>query len=273
MSTPAELRSPVLLAAPPTTRRGPVLTVAHAIRDTWNVLRFSIFLLYLLLAILSIWMWMVGAAVGVCRVGLRSAMLVLLRLSRGQSSEEYESLRVPQSWRNDLRALWNERLDVYRDVAERVAQQYVAWRNATRTFWHWTVGRKAVATILGTLFIGVPALFIVPRPHEVQITDDNAVHHEAGGERVRTVVHAIDLHDPDSTREYVNEDAWWLGKLDSHGLKSELKPGRYYRLWVVGLRWYHGPTLFPNIIGATEISEAGDPIEGRAKLLRQVPAP
>ena len=90
--------------------------------------------------------------------------------------------------------------------------------------------------------------------------DNNAVHYTEDGSQVFYVVHAVDLDNPGHTREYVNENAWWLGKINPQGLKNRLQKGRNFRLWVVGIRWFYKPTLFPNIIGATEIDKQGDPV-------------
>jgi len=101
---------------------------------------------------------------------------------------------------------------------------------------------------------------VVPRPQYVQITDDNAMDYEPGANNTMTVrylIHAVDLHSGGAHREYQNEQVWWLGKINPQGLKSQLVPGRYYKLQIVGVRWYFLPTLYPNIISATETDEAG----------------
>jgi hypothetical protein len=75
--------------------------------------------------------------------------------------------------------------------------------------------------------------------------------------RVRYLIHAVDIDDPSHTREYQNEVAWWLGKINPQGLKAQLVPGRFYKLEVVGIRWYFLPTLYPNIISAEETDANG----------------
>jgi len=100
----------------------------------------------------------------------------------------------------------------------------------------------------------------VPRPNLVQVIDNNAIRYTDSGRTVRYVINAVDLRDPAHTQEYLNERVWWLGKIDPQGLKSTLLPGRYYRFWVVGIRWYYLPTLFPNIIAAQEVDPQGHTI-------------
>jgi hypothetical protein len=113
----------------------------------------------------------------------------------------------------------------------------------------------------------VPGLYIVPRAHDVQITDDNAVEYDKKTNTTTYLVHALDLHTDNKTREYLNEDAWYLGKINSQGLKSQLQIGRTYRLRVVGIRWYYMPTLYPNIISATEIDADGNAVERPGRLV------
>jgi hypothetical protein len=75
------------------------------------------------------------------------------------------------------------------------------------------------------------------------------------------LIHAIDLDDPSQTREYMNENAWWVGKINPQGLKARLVPGRYYKMWVIGLRWWFAPTLYPNIVSVTETDAKGNALE------------
>ncbi|MFP5379457.1 MAG: hypothetical protein ACLGHP_06860 [Vicinamibacteria bacterium] len=231
----------------------------RAVLDLFFFLRFLPFALYIVLAILAFWLWFLGLVLGVLRFGLRAVMIVLLWLSGGVAPPPGHSGRgVRATVERDLQHLWNSRLVMYEDVARPIARHVVAARHAGRTFLHWSVGRQAFALLLITIFVGIPGLYIVPRPHYVIITDDNAVHHEGGGE-LRYLIHARDLHSNEAL-EYENEVAWWLGKLDPQGLKSYLHNGRAYRLWVVGIRWWYKPMLFPNIISAREVDMTGTPL-------------
>jgi hypothetical protein len=95
----------------------------------------------------------------------------------------------------------------------------------------------------------------------VQVTDDNAIDYQPGANgnaTIRYLIHAVDLNNPGVHHEYTNEQMWWLGKINPQGMKSQLVPGRYYKFMIVGIRWYFMPTLYPNVISATETDEEGN---------------
>lgn len=242
---------------------------ARASHDVWHVLRFAFFVLYMVLAIVSIWIWLVEVLIGVIRMGLRAVMIVLLWLSGGIAPRPGmpPPLSIAEAIRRDLRYFWAGRLRAYDRVARNAAGHIVSAQRATRTFWHWPIGRQIFALAVALVFIGVPLLYVIPRPHYVQITDDNAIHHTKDGKTVIYLVHAVDLFDSNKTREYMNEDAVYLGKVDSQGLKSRIIPGRNYRLWIVGIRWWKYPRLFPNIISATEVDAQGNTLSDPSRHL------
>lgn len=241
---------------------------ARAARDTWHVLRFVIFVLYMVLAIVSIWIWLIEAVIGAIRMAVRAVMIVLLWLSGGIAPRPgAPPASIAESIRRDLRYFWAGRIRAYDRVARNAAGHIVNAQRATRTFWHWPIGRQVFSLGVALIFIGVPLLYVIPRPHYVQVTDDNAIHHSEDGKKVIYLVHAVDLFDRDKTREYMNEDAVYLGKVDSQGLKSKIVPGRYYRLWVVGIRWWKYPRLFPNIIQATEVDAEGNTVSDPSRHL------
>ena len=249
-------------------------TIEQAFVGVWTFARFVLFVLYLAVGILAFWLWVVSFALGVVRLGLRMVMASLLFLSGGIAPRfPGASPNLVVSLDREIKYLWNTRLVAYENVARPVARHWVKSQEATRTFWHWGIGRKATALLLALFFIGIPMTFVIPRPQYVQITDDNAVHYdqENNNARVSYLVHATDLGDRGKTREYRNEDMWWLGKINSQGLKSQLQPGNYYKLWIVGIRWYYMPRLFPNIISATEIDANRNPITDPSRLLRAQP--
>lgn len=247
----------------------------RAAHDVWSVGRFLLFVLYLVLAIVSIWIWIIETVFAALRFVVRALMIVLLWLSGGVAPRPGPPARsIAESIRRDLRYAWGRRVHAYQGLATTAATHFVGARRATRTFWHWSIPRQAFALILALAFVGVPLLYVIPRPHYIILTDDNAVHYEDEGKQVKYLVHGVDLFDQSTPREYLNEDAIYLGKVDSQGLKSQLLPGRSYRVWVVGIRWYKYPRLFPNIITATEVDAAGNtvPNPSRAPVL-SAPAP
>src|SRR5690606_16798852 len=141
-------------------------------------------------------------------------------------------------------------------------------RHMTRTWWRWSPGHKVMALAFGIAFIGVPSLYIVPRPHSVQILDDDVLeYHNTPSGEIKYLIHAASISNPGKLHEYINERAVHLGKIDPQGLKNQLVVGRYYRLWVIGIRWRFLPTLFPNIISATEIDAQGNAVKNPTHLI------
>jgi hypothetical protein len=237
-----------------------------ALREIWDFVRFLLFLLYLVLGAAGFWIAVIASVVGVFRITLRVLRLIVLWLSGGHPPPTGgQAPTMEGAAKQELERLWDQRLLLYADVARPVARHILIAKSAGRRFLHWGIGRKVAALLIIVLLVGVPLVYLIPRPHEVQITDDNALSHTDGS--VRYLIHALDLDDPTRYREYENEYAVHLLKINPQGLKSQLQPGRYYRLWVVGLRWNYFPaTLFPNVLWATEIDANRDPVTGTALL-------
>jgi hypothetical protein len=237
-----------------------------AVRETWGVVRFVIFLIYLVLGVIGFWVAAFAALLGVFRLALRVLRLITLWLSGGNPPpREGRAPTVAGAAQQELQRLWDQRLLLYADVARPVARHIVIARAAGRRFLHWAIVRKISAVAVTVCFVGLPLVYIIPRPHDVQITDDNALSHTDGD--LKYVIHALNLDDPTETLEYENEYALHLGKINPQGLKAQLQPGRYYRLWIVGIRWNYLPaTLFPNILWATEIDANRNPVTGPALL-------
>jgi hypothetical protein len=251
------------------------LGIERGFLEVWSFLRFLLFFVYLLFGILNFWLWIVAFALGLLRLGLRMMMATLLFLSGGSAPRHHGPAENPvAAIDRELKFLWASRLVAYENVARPVARHWLAAQTAVRTFWHWGMARKASALLMAALFVGAPMSWVIPRPNYVQITDDNAVHYEDdGSKKVTYLVHATDLKTRGKTREYRNEDMWWLGKINSQGLKSQLQPGRNYKLWIVGIRWYYMPRLFPNIISAEELDETGAVITDPSRLMQSTQTP
>jgi len=270
--------APALPGAVSSTPAGPGFAarakqVAHrlvrVVVDVWTFLRFLVFVVYLLIAIIVFWLWVITATIGLVRLLCRALMLVLLSLS-GSRVPRPPTPTAPSTSvavKRELVELWDLRLVAYDEMARPLARHLIGARRATRTFWHWSPFRKAFTLVVTGLLVVVPGLYVVPRAHDVQITDDNAVAYDKKTSKTTYLVHALDLHAANKTREYLNEDAWYLGKINSQGLKSQLQIGRTYRLRVVGIRWYYLPTLYPNIISATEIDAEGNPVARPGRLV------
>ena len=240
----------------------------RVVRDAWDVARFFLFALYLVLALLSVWLWLAGALLGIVRFAVRALMVSLLWLSGGLAPRPGAPARsLAESIERDLQHLWRSRVVAYRRMSRGMAEHYIGARRATRTFWYWSVPRQLFAVALAGLLVAVPLAYIIPRPHYVQVTDDNAIHYTDDGQKVMYLVHAVDMFDKGQTREDINEDAAHLAKFNSQGLKAQIVPGRNYRFWVVGIRWWKYPQLFPNIIRAQVVDAEGNPIDAPSRLI------
>jgi hypothetical protein len=227
--------------------------------QTLDHLRFVVFLLYLVLGAIAFWLWIMSIALDVVRLGLRVLLWGLLYAGAARP-RRHPDVGVLEAMRREASRLWAARGTYVHELARPVAWHYIGVRRTLIHFWHWAPHQKIAAFLVAAALIVVPALYVVPRAHYVQITDDNAMDYVAGDGstmRVRYLIHAVDIDDPTHTREYQNEVAWWLGKINPQGLKAQLVPGRFYKLEVVGIRWYFLPTLYPNIISAQETDANG----------------
>jgi hypothetical protein len=229
--------------------------IGNGIIGWWDHLRFLLFGVFLLFAVVAFWLWLISFLLSVVRFFLRIIISVLSALAGGGPQYRRKHYR-----RNELslslREVWGRRTEYYRDMARPVAKTWIATRGSVLSFWHWNAARKLAALLSIAVFVVLPGMFVIPRPQYVQITDDNALDHNTNNARIRYLVHTVDLF-KGKHREYRNDRAIWLGKINPQGLKAQIVPGRYYRVWVVGIRWYMGPTLFPNIIKATEVDRTG----------------
>lgn len=233
----------------------------------WWHFRFLFFALFLLLAVVLFWLWVVSLALATIRF-LIHAVAVLMAWLGGKGPHGHHGPGIRKELSILMRSLWAERTGHYRELARPVARGYVAVRQVMVEFWRWSPGYKVAAMVATLFLVVIPGLYVVPRPHYVQILDDNVIeHHNAPDGDIRYLIHAADLHQPGKLREYENERALRLGKVDPQGLKNSLVPGRYYRLWVVGVRWWYVPTLFPNIIAAREVDREGNPLEAPSHLI------
>jgi len=242
-------------------------SAAAAPGRVFRALRFLFFPLFLLLAVVGFWLWVLAAALGAVRLAVGTVATLLMWLAGG--APRAPGVTLGQALRGGTRRAWARRSVWYYEAARPLARGWLAVRGTTVRFWRWHPVMKLAALAATVLFVGLPAIYLVPRPHYVQILDNNSFSNPGGaeGRDVHYLVHAADLFRPGKYREYENERAPYLGKIDPQGLKARLVPGRYYRLWVVGIRWYWLPTLFPNIIRATEVDAQGHTLGAPSHLI------
>lgn len=222
---------------------------AHAM---WDSARFLFFFLYVLTAIVRFWLWAVTVVLILLRVALHFLAFPLRRAGGAYPPPRSPGTSLHQrgAWRAEFRS----------EVVTPLSRMLADGRDVSRSFWHFTFARKVLVVILSFAFVVVPGSYFVPRVHTVQVLDDNALNYQdskIGQSTAGYIIHAMDVDEPGKTREYVNENAWWLGKVNSQGLKAKIVPGRFYRIWVVGLRWWWAPPLYPNIVSVTETDAKG----------------
>lgn len=242
--------------------------LSKTVRLLWETARFLVFVLSVLLGVVYVWLWLVGLVLACLRVLLWLIIKPLLWLSDGAPHrEDGTQPDVVTAVEDTVRTRWSRRDEWYRDIARPLGRYYADAHAAGLRFWHFTVPRKVFVLAAAFFFIVVPALYVVPRPHYIQLIDDNVIDHVGGDAGVRYLVHGVDLFKPGQTREYLNEDAWWLGKINSQGMKAQLQPGRFYKVWVVGLRWWYAPRLYPNLIAVTEVDRDGNVLSEPSHLI------
>ena len=224
----------------------------------WHHFRFILFALYLVVAAVGFWIWLVATALNGIRLLSSGIGLFFAWLAGAGEINTWGA--IPAS----TQRLWSNRMKFYRDGARPLARAYVSTRRTSVHFWHWGGAHKLAAIVATLTLVVLPSFYIVPRPHTVRILDDNVLQHlSTPNGAMRYLIHAEGLNNPNKLYEYENERAVHLGKIDPQGLKNYLVPGRYYRLWVIGIRWPWLPTLFPNIVSATEVDENGEKIQSR----------
>ncbi len=224
-------------------------------------LRFLAFGLYLILAVITFWLWVLTSVLWVIRTVLHFFAAILMWIGGGgwHSIRGRNPLQVFGAW---LGRFWRDRMGHYRAAARPIARGYVTVRDGMVTFWKWGPAHKVAALLATVLFVIIPGTYIVPRSHYVQIIDNDVIEtHNPPNGVIRYLVHAVDLEDPSKRYEYQNERAVWLAKIDPQEIKNSLVPGRFYRLKVIGIRWPWIPTLFPNIISAAETDIEGNILE------------
>ncbi|MBM3752200.1 MAG: hypothetical protein FJW21_13650 [Acidimicrobiia bacterium] len=244
---------------------------SHSVRLFVETLRFVGFLLVILLGAVYVWVWVLGLVLAVGRVLIGLLMAPLLWLTDGPPHHRGgRPVTAREALGGRLQLWWSRRDEWYRDIARPLGRYLADVQALGRRFWHFTIPRKLAVLLAAVFLFLLPLSYVIPRPHYVQLLDDNVIDYGSGSQPVgslRYLVHGADLFSTGRTREYLNEDAWWLGKINSQGLKARLQPGRYYKLWVVGIRWWFFPTLYPNIISATEVDRQGEPLAEPSHLM------
>jgi hypothetical protein len=246
----AEARVDSLLAAG---RR----TVLHVV----DMGRFLLFLVYAVFGVLAFWLWVLSVFLLALRGLLGIVMIPLLWMADGTPRNAHGvPVGVVDAAIDRSRRRWTDHASFRASVVRPLAVHIHDARRAGIRFLYLSVARKALVLVFAFFFILLPLVYIIPRPNYVQVVDDNSIHHTDGGTRVKYLIHAVDLFKIGVTHEYENEQALYLLKINPQGFKNRIEPGRYYKFWVVGIRW-NLPQVFPNIVGMTEIDRHGQPLK------------
>lgn len=238
--------------------------VRNSVTLFFQTIRFIAFLFCVLIGAVYVWAWLLGLVLAVVRVVIGLVLTPLLWITDGPPHHvDGRAFTMKETFGGRLQLWWDRRDEWYRDIARPMGRYLADLHLGGLRFWHFTIPRKLTVVVAGFFLFVLPLSYVIPRPHYIQLLDDNVIDYGSGStpeQRLRYLVHAVDLFDPQQTREYLNEDAWWLGKINSQGMKARLQPGRFYKVWVVGIRWWYFPTLYPNLIEVTEVDRSGNPV-------------
>lgn len=217
------------------------------------------FFIYLIFAFLSFWLWIGGAIFFIIRAIPFFIGRIMLVLADGVPEVLDEpGLPLGERLQRHSSRAWGRRDLVYERYSTPFARSYIATRDATQRFMHWHFGRKLMFLTVAVFLFGIPMMYIIPRPIYVQLIDDNAINVDSEGV-TRYLVHGVGIYNH-KTYEMRNDPNWLFLKFNPQGLQNRLQVGRYYRLWVIGIRWWV-PQIFPNVLWATEIDSTGKPIK------------
>ncbi len=221
--------------------------------DLIEALRIFLFLAYTLTGILRFWIWVLEKFLFLMRLTIRFLTVPLGIVS----GVHYSSAYLDNKNMAALKKIWS---DIYANILACLAIElrvafisaWVSWA----IFWRVSVSRKIILIATVFSFVLVPLGYIIPRPEFIQIEDKNSIADnvtKAGNESY--VILATGFEGPDDFRQYVNKDAWWLTKFNSQRIKTILKPGKAYQIWIVGYRITVPVEWYPNIVYAVECEE------------------
>ena len=221
--------------------------------DLVETLRIFLFLAYTITGVLRFWIWVLEKFLSLIRLAIRFLTVPLGIIS----GVHYSSAYIDNKNTAAIKKLWK---DIYANILAELAIElraafinfWVSWA----IFWRVSVSRKMILLITTFLFVVIPLGYIIPRPEFVTIEDKNSIADNvarAGNESY--VILATGFDGPDDFRQYVNKDAWWLTKFNSQRIKTILKPGKEYQIWVVGYRITVPVEWYPNIVYAVECEE------------------
>lgn len=221
--------------------------------DLVETLRIFLFLAYTLTGILRFWIWVLEKLLFLLRLTIR-ILTVPLGIVSGM---HYRSAYLNNKNTATVKKVW---FDIYADILLSIAIEFrttfvtvwVSWA----LFWGVSVSRKIILLVTVFSFVAIPLGYIIPRPEYVRIEDVNSIADnvaKAGNESY--IILATGFDGSDDFRQYANKDAWWLTKFNSQRIKTILKPGKSYQIWIIGYRVTVPVEWYPNIVYAVECAE------------------
>lgn len=220
-------------------------------------LRILLFVAYVLTSILRFWIWFLEKVLTILRMLIR---LITVPLGVASGVPYGASLRAEKD-NFFFKSFWKYTyFTVIREFLIEVRDTIILIREGIYTFWDLSFARKVVVLVVPFFLVLGPLGFIVPRPQEVEIVAINSIRDniaKAGDESY--VILAKGFDGPHDFRQYVNKDAWWLTKVNSQRLKTILKEGKKFQVWVVGYRIVFPIEMYPNMVYAVELDENGKP--------------
>lgn len=226
-------------------------------RDLFLSLRILLFVAYVLTSVLRFWIWFLEKTLTILRMLIR---LVTVPLGVASGLPYGASLRAEKE-NFFFKSFWKYAYyTVVREFLVEVRDSFILIREGVYTFWDLSFARKVVVLVIPFFLVIGPLGFIVPRPQEVEIVAINSIKDNiatAGNESY--VILAKGFDGPHDFRQYVNKDAWWLTKVNSQRLKTILKEGKKFEVWIVGYRIVFPIEMYPNMVYAVELDENGRP--------------
>jgi hypothetical protein len=221
--------------------------------DLIEALRIFLFLAYTLTGILRFWIWVLEKVLFLMRLAIRFLTVPLGIIS----GVHYSSAYLDNKNRTAIKKIWS---DIYANILASIAIELrttfiVAWVSWA-IFWRVSISRKIILLVTVFSFVMIPLGYIIPRPEYIRIEDTNSIADnvaKAGNESY--IILATGFDGPDDFRQYANKDAWWLTKFNSQRIKTILKPGKSYQIWIIGYRITVPVEWYPNIVYAVECED------------------
>src|SRR4051812_35630175 len=110
--------------------------VRHSLSHMLIAVRLLLFLLYLITAIVSFWLWVLSTAFLAVRLTVLAASVLLLWLSGGLAPPPEGTSAIAQG-AHELRVWWRSRYGSYALFVQPAASHYLTAHRAARRFWHW----------------------------------------------------------------------------------------------------------------------------------------